>query len=110
MPALFFMLVVALCATRHAIHIVCFHLVVPTVECDNPDAPLHWQVMSATMLLGGGMVVLFRVAHSDSVGDWRGPGIAAGTSLAMGMSAALALRAANNFQMQSVRCAHSCQQ
>jgi hypothetical protein len=59
--------------------------------------------MSAVMLLGGIIVALYRLVHSNSLGDWRSPAIAGVTAAGMGLFAGLALRAANGFQMQSVR-------
>ncbi len=54
------------------------------------------------MIVGAAIVVLYRLVHTSALTEWRGPAVAAGAGAGITLFAALGLRSANSFQLQSV--------
>ena len=58
--------------------------------------------MGAALIVGAAIVVLYRLVHTSALTEWRGPAVAAGAGAGITLFAALGLRSANSFQLQSV--------
>ena len=58
--------------------------------------------MGIVLIVGAAIVVLYRLVHTSALTEWRGPAVAAGTGAGIALFAALGLRSANSFQLQSV--------